>query len=86
MSRRVLPVCCNLCFCCPSLHTRSRQPVKRYKKLLSDIFPRNQEPEPNDRKIGKLCDYAARNPLRIPKSACSVILNENKMHTNEKAA
>ncbi|KAL4297081.1 hypothetical protein GQ457_12G002630 [Hibiscus cannabinus] len=67
MSRRVLPVCCNLCFCCPSLHTRSRQPVKRYKKLLSDIFPRNQEPEPNDRKIGKLCDYAARNPLRIPK-------------------
>ncbi|KAK8983664.1 hypothetical protein V6N11_009453 [Hibiscus sabdariffa] len=67
MSRRVLPVCGNLCFCCPSLQTRSRQPVRRYKKLLSDIFPRNREPEPNDRAIGKLCDYAARNPLRIPK-------------------
>ncbi|TYI49969.1 hypothetical protein E1A91_D12G069700v1 [Gossypium mustelinum] len=23
--------------------------------------------EPNDRKIGKLCEYALRNPLRIPK-------------------
>ncbi|KAK8278867.1 hypothetical protein V6Z12_D09G072400 [Gossypium hirsutum] len=23
--------------------------------------------EPNDRKIGKLCEYASRNPLRIPK-------------------
>ncbi|GMI71859.1 EFR3 OF PLANT 3 [Hibiscus trionum] len=67
MSRRVLPVCGNICFCCPSLQTRSRQPVRRYKKLLSDIFPRNREPEPNDRAIGKLCDYAARNPLRIPK-------------------
>ncbi|MBA0558917.1 hypothetical protein Golob_015906, partial [Gossypium lobatum] len=67
MSRRVLPVCGNLCFFCPSLRARSRQPVKRYKKLLSDIFPRNQEPEPNDRKIGKLCEYAAKNPLRIPK-------------------
>ncbi|TYG55113.1 hypothetical protein ES288_D09G245700v1 [Gossypium darwinii] len=67
MSRRVLPVCGNLCFFCPSLRARSRQPVKRYKKLLSDIFPRNQEPVPNDRKIGKLCEYAAKNPLRIPK-------------------
>ncbi|KAE8717573.1 putative serine/threonine-protein kinase GCN2-like [Hibiscus syriacus] len=66
VSRRVLPFCCNLCLCCPSLHTRSRQPVKRYKKLLSDIFPRNREPEPNDRLIGKLCEYAAKNPLRIP--------------------
>ncbi|XP_016670507.2 protein SEMI-ROLLED LEAF 2 isoform X8 [Gossypium hirsutum] len=67
MSRRVLPVCGNLCFFCPSLRARSRQPVKRYKKLLSDIFPRNQEPVPNDRKIGKLCEYAGKNPLRIPK-------------------
>ncbi|XP_021656837.2 protein SEMI-ROLLED LEAF 2 isoform X5 [Hevea brasiliensis] len=67
MSRRVLPVCGNLCFFCPSLRARSRQPVKRYKKFLADIFPRNQEAEPNDRKIGKLCDYASKNPLRIPK-------------------
>ncbi|KAF2300211.1 hypothetical protein GH714_010716 [Hevea brasiliensis] len=67
MSRRVLPACGNLCFFCPSLRARSRQPVKRYKKFLADIFPRNQEAEPNDRKIGKLCDYASKNPLRIPK-------------------
>ncbi|XVE81083.1 hypothetical protein DITRI_Ditri15bG0034800 [Diplodiscus trichospermus] len=67
MSRRVVPVCGNLCFFCPSMRARSRQPVKRYKKLLSDIFPRNQDAEPNDRKIGKLCEYASRNPLRIPK-------------------
>ena len=67
VSRQVLPACGNLCFFCPSLRARSRQPVKRYKKLIAEIFPRNQEEGPNDRKIGKLCDYAARNPLRIPK-------------------
>lgn len=67
MSRRVLPVCGNLCFFCPSMRARSRQPVKRYKKMLADIFPRNQDVEPNDRKIGKLCEYASKNPLRIPK-------------------
>ncbi|XP_027356359.1 uncharacterized protein LOC113865798 isoform X3 [Abrus precatorius] len=67
MSRRVVPVCGNLCCICPALRASSRQPVKRYKKLLADIFPRNQEAEPNDRKIGKLCDYASKNPLRIPK-------------------
>ncbi|CAA6667330.1 unnamed protein product [Spirodela intermedia] len=67
MSRKVLPVCGSLCFFCPAMRARSRQPVKRYKKLLADIFPRSQEEEPNDRKVGKLCDYASRNPLRIPK-------------------
>ncbi|PKI73811.1 hypothetical protein CRG98_005795 [Punica granatum] len=67
MSRRVVPACGNLCFFCPSLRARSRQPVKRYKKLLAEIFSRNQEIEPNDRKIGKLCEYASKNPLRIPK-------------------
>ncbi|CAN4107200.1 unnamed protein product [Withania somnifera] len=67
MSRQVLPACGNLCFFCPAMRTRSRQPVKRYKKLISDIFPRYQEEEPNDRKIGKLCEYAAKNPFRIPK-------------------
>ncbi|CAN1247908.1 Protein SEMI-ROLLED LEAF 2 [Linum perenne] len=67
MSRRILPACGNLCCLCPSLRASSRQPVKRYKKLLADVLPRNQEEEPNDRKIGKLCEYAAKNPLRIPK-------------------
>lgn len=43
MSRRVLPACGNICFfCCPSLRVRSRHPVKRYKQMLADIFPRNQ--------------------------------------------
>lgn len=41
MSRRVLPACGYLCCFCPSLRTRSRQPVKRYKKLLTDAFPRS---------------------------------------------
>ncbi|XP_040374312.1 protein SEMI-ROLLED LEAF 2 isoform X2 [Rosa chinensis] len=67
VSRRVVPACGSLCFFCPSLRARSRQPVKRYKKLLAEIFPRNQDAEPNDRKIGKLCEYALKNPLRIPK-------------------
>lgn len=67
MSRKVVPACGNLCFFCPSMRARSRQPVKRYKKLLADIFPRSQNGEPNDRKIAKLCEYASKNPLRIPK-------------------
>ncbi|GAB2294174.1 hypothetical protein Dimus_028394 [Dionaea muscipula] len=67
MSRRVVPVCGNLCCFCPSLRARSRQPVKRYKTLLADIFPRSQDAGPNDRKIAKLCEYASKNPLRIPK-------------------
>lgn len=67
ISRKVMPVCGSLCFFCPSMRSRSRQPVKRYKKLLAEIFPRSREEEPNDRKIGKLCEYASRNPLRIPK-------------------
>ncbi|KAG6555111.1 hypothetical protein Mapa_003146 [Marchantia paleacea] len=90
MSRRVLPACGSLCICCPELRARSRQPVKRYKKLLSDIFPKSQrlprilrslksahrngvrelqDEPPNDRKIGKLIEYASKNPLRIPKIA-----------------
>lgn len=42
LSRQVLPACGGLCFFCPALRARSRQPVKRYKKLIADIFPRNQ--------------------------------------------
>ncbi|XP_042048327.1 protein SEMI-ROLLED LEAF 2-like isoform X1 [Salvia splendens] len=72
VSRQVLPACGNLCFLCPAMRERSRQPVKRYKKLISDIFPKSQDEEPNDRKIGKLCEYAVRNPFRIPKIASSL--------------
>ncbi|XP_068648184.1 protein SEMI-ROLLED LEAF 2-like [Aristolochia californica] len=67
ISRKVLPICGSLCFFCPSMRARSRQPVKRYKKLLADIFPRSLSEPPNDRKIAKLCEYASRNPMRIPK-------------------
>ncbi|KAL9255681.1 SEMI-ROLLED LEAF 2-like protein [Drosera capensis] len=67
ISRQVLPVCGSLCFFCPSMRARSRQPVKRYKKLIADIFPKFPDGEPNDRMIGKLCEYVSKNPLRIPK-------------------
>ncbi|KAF9664732.1 hypothetical protein SADUNF_Sadunf16G0048700 [Salix dunnii] len=72
ISRQVMPACGSLCFFCPAMRARSRQPVKRYKKLIADVFPRNQEEGPNDRKIGKLCEYAAKNPLRIPRITCSL--------------
>uniref|UniRef100_M4CKB8 Uncharacterized protein n=1 Tax=Brassica campestris TaxID=3711 RepID=M4CKB8_BRACM len=67
-SRKVVPVCGRLCIFCPALRPRSKQAVKRYKKLIADIFhtPRHQEEAPNDRKIGKLCDYAAKNAVRMP--------------------
>lgn len=67
ISRNIWPVCGSLCCFCPALRERSRHPIKRYKKLLAEIFPRTQEEEPNDRKISKLCEYASRNPLRVPK-------------------
>ncbi|AQK90018.1 hypothetical protein Zm00014a_040121 [Zea mays] len=67
VSREVSSACERLCFICPSLRTRSRHPVKRYKKLLAEIFPRTQDEGPNDRKIGKLCEYISRNPMRVPK-------------------
>ncbi|KAH0924703.1 hypothetical protein HID58_016959 [Brassica napus] len=65
-SRKVVPVCGRLCILCPALRPRSRQAVMRYKKLIADIFPRHQEEAPNDRKIGKLCEYAAKNAVRMP--------------------
>ncbi|XP_027355487.1 uncharacterized protein LOC113865252 [Abrus precatorius] len=67
ISRNIWPVCGSLCCFCPALRERSRHPIKRYKKLLADIFPRTQDEEPNERMIGKLCEYASRNPLRVPK-------------------
>ncbi len=42
ISRQVLPACGSLCFFCPAMRARSRQPIKRYKKLIASIFPRNQ--------------------------------------------
>ncbi|KAL5147194.1 Protein EFR3 B [Glycine soja] len=53
----------------PALRSRSRQPVKRYRKLLADIFPKSPDESPSERKITKLCEYAAKNPFRIPKIA-----------------
>ncbi|XP_050210407.1 protein SEMI-ROLLED LEAF 2 isoform X2 [Mercurialis annua] len=72
MSTQIMPACDSLCYFCPALRTRSRQPIKRYKKLLADIFPKTPEEQLNDRKISKLCEYAAKNPLRIPKITSSL--------------
>ncbi|KMZ61412.1 Cyclin-like protein, partial [Zostera marina] len=84
VSRKVFPVCGNLCFFCPELRPRSRQPVKRYKKILAEIIPRTPEGQPNERKIGKLCEYVSRNPLRVPKitdylehKCCKELRNEH---------
>ncbi|CAI8603536.1 unnamed protein product [Vicia faba] len=69
ISRKIFPACGSMCVCCPALRSRSRQPVKRYRKLLADIFPKSPDELPNERKIVKLCEYAAKNPFRIPKIA-----------------
>ncbi|RYQ89954.1 hypothetical protein Ahy_B09g096325 isoform J [Arachis hypogaea] len=69
ISRKIFPACGSMCVCCPALRSRSRQPVKRYRKLLADIFPKSPDEFPSERKIIKLCEYAARNPFRIPKIA-----------------
>ncbi|XP_058746423.1 protein SEMI-ROLLED LEAF 2-like [Vicia villosa] len=69
ISRKIFPACGSMCVCCPALRSRSRQTVKRYIKLLADIFPKSPDELPNERKIIKLCEYAAKNPFRIPKIA-----------------
>ncbi|KAJ6791607.1 Uncharacterized protein M6B38_243205 [Iris pallida] len=69
LSRKLFPACDNMCICCPALRPSSRRPKKRYKKLLAEIFPRTPDDLPNERKIIKLCEYAAKNPFRIPKIA-----------------
>ncbi|PON77831.1 hypothetical protein TorRG33x02_239470 [Trema orientale] len=56
-----------MCVCCPTLRSSSQKPVKRYKKLLAEIFPKSIDVPLSERKIVKLCEYAARNPIRIPK-------------------
>ncbi|KAL5218451.1 hypothetical protein ABZP36_019135 [Zizania latifolia] len=69
MSAKLLPSCESMCVCCPALRPSSRRPVKRYKKLLAEIFPKTPDGPSNERKIMKLCEYAVKNPLRIPKIA-----------------
>lgn len=69
ISRKLLPACENVCLCCPALNPSSRRPVKRYKKLLSEIFAKTPNGVSDERKIIKLCEYAAKNPARIPKVA-----------------
>lgn len=41
ISRKIFPACESMCVCCPALRSRSRQPVKRYKKYLAEIFPKS---------------------------------------------
>ncbi|KAG8363903.1 hypothetical protein BUALT_Bualt19G0070900 [Buddleja alternifolia] len=69
ISRKLFPACESMCVCCPALRSRSRAPVKRYKKLLAEIFPKSPDGDSNERKIVKLCEYASKNPFRIPKIA-----------------
>lgn len=70
MSRKVLPACGSMCVCCPAIMSpSSRKPIKRYKRLLSAIFQKNNDGTSNDRKITKLCEYAARSPHNFPEIA-----------------
>ncbi|TYI40100.1 hypothetical protein ES332_A02G139800v1 [Gossypium tomentosum] len=39
--RKVFPACESMCVCCPALRSRSRQPIKHCKKLLSEISPKS---------------------------------------------
>ncbi|CAN6289663.1 unnamed protein product [Urochloa humidicola] len=83
LSAKLLPSCESMCVCCPALRPSSRRPVKRYKKLLAEIFPKTPDAAPNERKIMKLCEYAAKNPLRIPKIAKFL---EQRTHKELRAA
>ncbi|KAJ8447080.1 hypothetical protein Cgig2_022809 [Carnegiea gigantea] len=67
ISRKLSSACGTMCICCPAMRSRSRQPVKRYKKLVAEIFPKSPEGQPSERKLVKLCEYAGKNPIRIPK-------------------
>jgi hypothetical protein len=40
MAAKLFPSCESMCVCCPALRPSSRRPVKRYKKLLAEIFPK----------------------------------------------
>ncbi|KAK5842918.1 hypothetical protein PVK06_005337 [Gossypium arboreum] len=39
--RKVFPACESMYVCCPALRSRSRQPIKHCKKLLSEISPKS---------------------------------------------
>lgn len=49
---------------------------KHKKVILFHLFwtinVKIQDGEPNDRMIAKLCDYASKNPIRIPKVSCII--------------
>ncbi|WOL00283.1 hypothetical protein Cni_G08996 [Canna indica] len=83
ISRKLIPACGNMCVCCPALNPSSRRPVKRYKKLLAEVFPKNLDGPVNERKIMKLCEYAAKNPLRIPKISKYLEQRSHKELRNE---
>lgn len=51
VSRKLFPSCGSMCVCCPALRPSSRRPVKRYKKLLAEIFPKTLV------KIAPLCSF-----------------------------
>lgn len=55
ISRKLFPACGSMCVCCPALRSRSRQPVKRYKKLIADIFPKS--PVSMELYILSLCSF-----------------------------
>lgn len=71
ISRKIFPVCESLCFFCPALRARSRHPVKRYKKLLADIFPRSQ--------VDFFCEFLKKKNSIL----CNVCLAAEKMRENE---
>ncbi|ONL97278.1 Protein EFR3 [Zea mays] len=86
LSAKLLPSCESVCVCCPALRPSSRRPVKRYKKLLAEIFPKTPDGAPNERKIVKLCEYAAKNPLRIPKACDIAKFLEQRSHKELRSA
>ncbi|KAM3229210.1 hypothetical protein ACQJBY_060236 [Aegilops geniculata] len=53
---KLFPSCESMCVCCPALRPSSRRPVKRYKKLLAEIFPKTP--------IAKFLEQRSRKELR----------------------
>ncbi|EMS54754.1 Protein EFR3-like protein A [Triticum urartu] len=56
MGAKLFPSCESMCVCCPALRPSSRRPVKRYKKLLAEIFPKTP--------IAKFLEQRSRKELR----------------------
>ncbi|RZB47870.1 hypothetical protein D0Y65_051439 [Glycine soja] len=77
ISRQVLPACGLVAlFVYSALSSGQGQDnlSRGIRSSLLTFFPRNQVEVPNDRSIGKLCDYTARNPLCIPKNSFHEVL------------